>query len=149
MTIEWKELDRTTIDQYLDLLGDLDAQNRLPVNKAPQLLNRLNDYPYYKIYGLFDAAQLIASYTLIILDNFGHGGKKIAIVENVVVAGAARGQGIGKKMMQDAMRRAAKQNCYKLMLASDIKRSGAHAFYEKLGFEQHGMSFRMEVKADD
>lgn len=142
MTIQWKELDTEDLEAYLDLLGDLDSQNRLSHQEACSLLNRISVYPYFKIFCLFEHTNLLATYTLIIFDNFGHGGKRIAIVENVVVAEDARHRGIGRKMMHDAMQRAQDQGCYKLMLSSDIKRTGAHAFYESLGFERHGISFR-------
>ncbi|MCL1632167.1 GNAT family N-acetyltransferase [Sporolactobacillus sp. CPB3-1] len=149
MVMEWKELDAEYIDDYLDLLSCLDVRNRLSADQAWQLLHQVTQYPYYKILCLFDHAELTATYSLIILDNFGHGGKKIALIENVVVAEATRGQGIGRKMMEDAMKRAAANHCYKLMLSSDLKRTGAHAFYETLGFDQHGLSFRVEVPAHD
>ena len=36
------------------------------------------------------------------------------------------------------------KGCYKLVLSSNAKRERAHAFYESLGFERHGYSFRIE-----
>jgi hypothetical protein len=35
------------------------------------------------------------------------------------------------------------KGCYKLTLASNAKRKRAHAFYESLGFQRHGLSFRV------
>ena len=37
------------------------------------------------------------------------------------------------------------KGCYKLMLSSNLKRARAHAFYDSLGFERHGHSFRTEL----
>jgi hypothetical protein len=35
-------------------------------------------------------------------------------------------------------------SCYKLALSANRKRKAAHAFYESLGFAQHGLSFLVE-----
>lgn len=138
----WKELGTQELDGYLKLLGDLDHQHCLSHQEADDMLKRMTKYPYYKIFCLVQGEELLATYSLIIFENFGHGGMKIAIVENVVVVERARHRGIGTEMMNDAMRRARTEGCYKLMLSSDLKRKGAHAFYDRLGFERHGISFR-------
>ncbi|MDD9150016.1 GNAT family N-acetyltransferase [Sporolactobacillus sp. CQH2019] len=142
---EIRELKPEEIRIYLRLLSELDEKKRMPEEEARALFHEIRRYPYYKIYCVCPEDKMIGTYTLIILDNFGHGGLKIAIVENVAVAPDARHAGIGRKMMDDAMQRAKDNGCYKLMLSSDIKRSGAHAFYDSLGFQRHGISFRTEL----
>ena len=37
------------------------------------------------------------------------------------------------------------KRAYKLVLSSNAKRERAHAFYESLGFERHGVSFRLNL----
>jgi GNAT superfamily N-acetyltransferase len=145
VTVAIQELTFADIDRYVYLLQQLDAQHSMTMKDAQTLYRKMDQYPYYKIFCLWSENKLLATYSLIILDNFGHGGLKIAIVENVVVAPDDQGSGIGTTMMHDAMRRATDQGCYKLMLSSDLKRQGAHAFYEHLGFQQHGLSFRTEL----
>ena len=46
-------------------------------------------------------------------------------------------------MMRFAMARATEKHCYKIVLSSNAKRERAHSFYESLGFERHGFSFRI------
>ena len=46
-------------------------------------------------------------------------------------------------MMEFALDLCRAKGCYKLMLSSNAKRKRAHAFYESLGFERHGLSFRV------
>ena len=59
-------------------------------------------------------------------------------------------RGIGQAMMRFRHRaRAADKGCYKLVLSSNAKRERAHAFYESLGFERHGYSFRVDLSAGD
>jgi GNAT superfamily N-acetyltransferase len=47
-------------------------------------------------------------------------------------------------MMAHALSEARSAGCYKLALSSNRKRTQAHAFYESLGFVQHGLSFVIE-----
>jgi GNAT superfamily N-acetyltransferase len=81
------------------------------------------------------------------MDNLAHLGAPSAIVEDVVVSPAQRGEGIGKQMMQHAMQRCKQAGCYKMMLSSNLAREQAHRFYEDLGFERHGYSFRIDFSS--
>jgi GNAT superfamily N-acetyltransferase len=36
------------------------------------------------------------------------------------------------------------KGCYKMALSSNLKRQKAHDFYDSLGFERHGYSFRVD-----
>jgi len=64
----------------------------------------------------------------------------------VIVEKSCRGKGVGKLMMNHAMELAKAERCYKLMLSSNKKRIEAHKFYQRLGFNQHGISFAIEVE---
>ncbi|MEX5218431.1 MAG: GNAT family N-acetyltransferase [Nitrospira sp.] len=54
-----------------------------------------------------------------------------------------QGQGVGKAMMAQAIKLCRERGCYKMVISSNLKRPKAHAFYESLGFERHGYSFRL------
>ena len=79
------------------------------------------------------------------MHNLAHQGTPSAIVEDVVVSESHQSQGIGRDMMQHAMRQAREAGCYKLVLSSNQQRERAHAFYESLGFARHGYSFQIEM----
>jgi GNAT superfamily N-acetyltransferase len=83
----------------------------------------------------------VGTYTLFILPLLAHGGAPEALVEDVAVHPEAQGQGIGRRMMEHARQLAREAGCYKLALSSNQRRTQAHAFYERLGFERHGLSF--------
>lgn len=63
----------------------------------------------------------------------------------MVVDPLSQGKGIGQAMMRHAFDEARAAGCYKLMLSSNARRERAHAFYEQLGFERHGYSFRINL----
>jgi GNAT superfamily N-acetyltransferase len=70
-------------------------------------------------------------------------GTPSAVVEDVVVDATHRGHGIGRAMMTHAVGVCRSKGCYKMALSSNLKREKAHAFYDSLGFERHGYSFRI------
>jgi len=122
---------------------DMDDGRVLSLQDAEALYARFAAYPDYTLYVAESERQIVGSFALLIMDNLGHRGAPSAVIEDVVVAPARHGQGIGRRMMAFAIDRARKKRCYKLVLSSNAKRERAHAFYEQLGFERHGYSFRI------
>lgn len=121
----------------------LDGGRALELAAAEAIWARMNRYPDYRVYLARRAGRAVGSFALLIMDNLGHLGTPSAIVEDVVVASAAQGQGIGREMMHYAMDRAREAGCYKLVLSSNQRRVEAHRFYEGLGFQRHGYSFQV------
>lgn len=118
----------------------------LSLAAAEAMLERFAAYPDYTLYAAFDGDTVVGTFALLVMDNFGHLGTPSAVVEDVVVSATRRGQGLGRLMMHEAARIAAGKGCYKLALSSNLKRERAHAFYASLGFEQHGLSFRIGLE---
>lgn len=113
--------------------------------KAAKIFRRMQKYPDYAIYLAAAGKEIVGTFALLIMDNLAHGGAPSAIVEDVAVAEAWQGKGIGKKMMAFAMEICRKKGCYKLSLSSNLKRKQAHAFYASLSFRKHGYSFSVEL----
>lgn len=88
---------------------------------------------------------LVGTLTLFVLPLLAHRGTPAALVEDVAVHPAAQGRGLGRALVAHALRIAAEAGCYKLALSSNASRTQAHAFYERLGFRRHGLSFVAEV----
>lgn len=144
-----REAIEKDIPEVLKLLAGMDGESEMDAGEALNTWNRIKRYPYYKVLVAEENNELIGTCSLIIIDNFGHYGAKLAVVESVIVDEKYRGQGVGKLMMSHTMELAKKERCYKLMLSSNKKRRMAHKFYENLGFEQHGISFMVEVQKND
>lgn len=123
------DTDDSELIKILELLKELDSKANISCETAKDIWEMMQTYPYYKIFAVFDKrSSIIATFTLLICENLGHGGKSYAVVENVVVQPEYRGIGIGKVMMEKVMQLSKEKNCYKLMLSSDIKREGALDF---------------------
>lgn len=114
----------------------------LSVAEAEAQLARFARYPDYTLYvAIGSGGAVVGTFALLIMDRIGHRGSPAGIVDDVAVAPDRQGHGIGRRMMQVAMERARTAGCYKLMLSSNLKRTHAHAFYERLGFVRQGYSY--------
>ena len=79
--------------------------------------------------------KIISSCYISVIHNITRGGRSIGFIENVITDVAYRRKGIGKTVIENAINYAKEQNCYKVVLQSGNKRSDAHSFYEKIGFD--------------
>ena len=129
----------------LDLYGELNSGRVATLEQAEALLGRLETaYPDYGLYVAEIEGVIVGTFCLIILDNIAHWGMPSALVESGVVASGHRGGGLGRAMMREAFRLAQARGCYKLALSSNVDAKPAHVFYERLGFERYGYSFRLD-----
>lgn len=122
----------------------LDGGEVLTLEQARAIHAQFARYPNYRLFvACADAAphQVLGTYALLVMHNLAHMGLPSAIVEDVVVDSDCRSQGLGRQMMEHAMAQARAAGCYKLALSSNGRRERAHAFYESLGFQRHGLSF--------
>jgi GNAT superfamily N-acetyltransferase len=147
ITIRKAELE--DIPSILSLYAEIDfpGEESLSPEKARYRFLRIQSYPDYNIYVAVHEGQVVGTFALLIMDNLAHSGASSAVIEDVVVGKDWQRHGIGKQMMDYAMRRCRKAECYKLMFSSNATRKDAHKFYEALGFKRHGYSFRLELEA--
>ena len=59
------------------------------------------------------------------------------VVENVIVSGGQRRQGIGRSLMYKIEELATAQNCLYIMFVSSSTRAEAHKFYESIGYQSN------------
>ncbi|WAM33482.1 GNAT family N-acetyltransferase [Caldicellulosiruptor morganii] len=140
--------DENDVKEIMELLRELDSEHLISEDQLKKKLVRLQESSFSKVYVVIlsdEKPVIVGTFTLYILENIGHGGASLAILENVVVRPEYRKQGIGRYMILKAIEIAKENGCYKLMLSSNEKRTEAHKFYENLGFAIHGISFKIDI----
>jgi GNAT superfamily N-acetyltransferase len=125
---------------------DMDDKQVLDMKEAKMIFDKIKLYPDYHVYVAEIDGKIVGTFALSIMDNLAHMGSKSGLIEDVVVAQASHGQGIGKQMMKFAIETCKEKSCYKVCLSSNLKRLNAHKFYEDIGFKIHGYSFLMELE---
>ena len=70
-----------------------------------------------------------------------HAAAPACYITALVVASAARGRGVGRRLLEAAESRAREWGCSRIVVTSAERRADAHAFYEGCGFERTGRRF--------
>jgi GNAT superfamily N-acetyltransferase len=147
------KIREATIEELPEILSlyaqpDMDDGNILPQLQATELYRKMCSYPNYKIFVSLSEGSVVGTFALLIVPNLTHGGKSLAVVEDVMVSPKTQGKGIGKFMMNFAMHTCEDLGCYKMALSSNLKREMAHNFYKSLGFDQMGASFLIQPRSE-
>lgn len=143
-----REAREEDAEQLSLLLREIDGEAFLLPEEIKEKLKVMQNYSFCKVFVAVEEGRddtIVGTFTLYILDNLGHRGTPFAVVESVITHPDHRRKGVGRSMMLKAMEIAAERGCYKLVLSSDIKREGAHTFYDRLGFVRHGVSFKVNL----
>jgi len=135
MNIKYEILEENGLSSLLELYKQLNPNDNIldeciVKNIWENIINQNIKYFIAK-----DNEKIIGSCYICIIPNLTRGGKSIGFIENVITDIKYRGKGIGKNIMENAIKYAKENNCYKVILQSGNKRTDAHEFYKKLGFD--------------
>ncbi|MBE9182798.1 GNAT family N-acetyltransferase [Oculatella sp. LEGE 06141] len=148
MKLHLQPATRADLPLLSQLYAEMDGQPPLDEATLHAVFSAIEAIPHYQIYLVYLADQLVGTFSLLMAPTMMHRGMhQFAVLDAVTVSPSYRNQGIGKAMLQEALQLSQAAGCYKMMLSSNVKRDRAHAFYESLGFEQHGWSFHLVLPA--
>jgi len=71
--------------------------------------------------------------------------RPFGFLEDLFVEEDLRSQGIGSKLLNRVISEARRYGCYKLVATSRHERPAVHEFYQRLGFKDHGIEFRLDL----
>ena len=89
---------------------------------------------------------IVGTFQLAILTKVTGQGSRTLMVQSVQTRLEFRGQGIGQQMLEFAVEYAKSNHIDAVQLMSNARRSDAHRFYLRLGFEASHLGFRMQLK---
>jgi len=133
--IKIRQATSNDIPQILELYTELQPHDP-PINTETALsiyMQAVNSGVKY--YVAVNDGKIVGSCYIAIIPNITRQCSPIGFIENVVTASAYRRHGIGRKLMNTAVKYAKEQGCYKVTLQSGAKRTEAHDFYESVGFD--------------
>ncbi|MET9618010.1 GNAT family N-acetyltransferase [Kitasatospora indigofera] len=79
------------------------------------------------------------------IPGLGRHGQERALLEGVRVRADRRGDGLGRRLIGEAVERARRRGCTLVQLTSDKRRAGAHTFYASLGFVRSHDGFKLSL----
>jgi GNAT superfamily N-acetyltransferase len=134
MNVEYGILADNELFSLLELYRQLNSDDFINEITAKTVWENIKNQDI-KYFVAKENGKIIASCYICIIPNLTRGGKSIGFIENMITNVKYRRKGIGKTVMENAIQYAKEQNCYKVLLQSGNKRTDAHPFYEKLGFD--------------
>ena len=93
-------------------------------------------------FSIRDGGREVARAYLYVMTNDLHDAP-FGLLEDVYVDESQRGNGMGTALVKEIVSAAQEAGCYKLIATSRTSRPKVHDLYERLGFEKHGVEFRM------
>ncbi len=144
MTCIVRALTEEDAEQALALYGLLSTGSPLQGSKGKARFCAVLGHPGTTIFGAVSSGVLKSMLTLHLMPNVTNSGRPYALIENVVTATDARGQGFATAVMQAAIAEAWAKDAYKIMLLTG-RGNEARTFYEKQGFtaeDKWGMTLR-------
>jgi ribosomal protein S18 acetylase RimI-like enzyme len=106
LNIEIRKATEADLAAIIDLYAqpDMDNHNVLSLDQAKKVFKKFSAYPCYHIYVAVDGDKVVGTFALLIMDNLAHQGTPSGIIEDVTVHPDCQSQGVGKRMMEYAMR---------------------------------------------
>lgn len=92
-----------------------------------------------------DGTRIVGTLQLTFIAGLSRGGQKRGLIEAVRVASERRGEKIGEAMIAWALEKCRCENCGIVQLTTDKSRTGAHRFYDRLGFRPSHIGYKMEL----
>ncbi len=131
------------------LLADdpLGATRESPDDLAPYraAFKRLADDPHQHLVVAVREGRVVGTLQLTIVPGLSRKGATRSLIEGVRVHTNERGSGLGTRFVQWAIEQSRRENCQLVQLTSDVTRTDAHRFYERLGFTASHVGFKLAL----
>jgi GNAT superfamily N-acetyltransferase len=125
----------------------LGARRESPDDLAPYLgaLERLSRDANQHLVVAVREDRVVGTLQLTVIPGLSRKGATRSIIEAVRIHADARGSGLGTELIEWAVAESRRQDCQLVQLTSDVSRTDAHRFYERLGFEASHVGFKLQL----
>ncbi|MFF3839649.1 GNAT family N-acetyltransferase [Streptomyces sp. NPDC001930] len=137
------------LEAIVAMLADdpLGAQRESPDDLGPYLVafERLANDPQQHLVVAVREDKVVGTLQLTIIPGLSRRGATRSIIEGVRIHAEERGSGLGTRLIEWAVEESGRQGCRLVQLTSDVTRTDAHRFYERLGFEASHLGFKKNL----
>lgn len=147
--LEIRPVTAEDIPAVVGMLADdpLGTQRESPDDLTPYYtaLNRLAADPNQHLVVAVREGRVVGTLQLTVAPGLSRKGATRSIIEGVRVHAAERGSGLGTQLIEWAIDTSRRENCQLVQLTSDVTRTEAHRFYERLGFTPSHVGFKLQL----
>ncbi|CAL9470811.1 GNAT family N-acetyltransferase [Streptomyces sp. NPDC050585] len=147
--LEIRRATSADIPAIVAMLADdpLGAQRESPDDLFPYqaAFERVAADPNQHLVVAVREGQVIGTLHLTVIPGLSRRGATRALIEAVRIHADARGTGLGTQLFEWAIAESRRQNCVLVQLTSDVTRTDAHRFYERLGFTASHVGFKLAL----
>ncbi|MET7753601.1 GNAT family N-acetyltransferase [Streptomyces sp. NPDC005389] len=137
------------LEAIVAMLADdpLGAQRESPDDLGPYLVafERLANDPQQHLVVAVREDKVVGTLQLTVIPGLSRRGATRSIIEGVRIHAEERGSGLGTQLIEWAVEESGRQGCRLVQLTSDVTRTDAHRFYERLGFEASHLGFKKNL----
>ncbi|MFE0510996.1 GNAT family N-acetyltransferase [Streptomyces sp. NPDC058964] len=147
--LEIRAVTADDIPAVVGMLADdpLGARRESPDDLTPYLtaLERLADDPNQHVVVAVREDRIVGTLQLTIIPGLSRRGATRSVIEGVRIHADERGSGLGTQLIEWAIDESRRQNCQLVQLTSDVSRTDARRFYERLGFTASHVGFKLQL----
>ncbi|PFA66743.1 GNAT family N-acetyltransferase [Bacillus sp. AFS015802] len=138
---QFREATEKDVERIVEMLADdvLGRKRERYEHPLPesylQAFKAIDSDPNNELVVACDGERVVGVQQITFTPFLTHQGGWRATIEGVRTAASVRGEGVGTKLIQWAIRRAEERGCHLIQLTTDKQRPDALRFYEKLGFK--------------
>ncbi|MFF5306234.1 GNAT family N-acetyltransferase [Streptomyces sp. NPDC013161] len=137
------------VPAIVGMLADdpLGSQRESPDDLTPYLaaLERLAADPNQHLVVAVREGRVVGTLQLTVVPGLSRKGATRSIIEAVRIHADERGSGLGTQLIEWAIAESRRQGCQLVQLTSDVTRTDAHRFYERLGFTASHVGFKLSL----
>src|SRR4051812_3399924 len=147
--LEIRAADADDVPAIVAMLADdpLGARRESPDDLSPYLdaLERLRRDPNQHLVVAVRGGRVVGTLQLTVIPGLSRRGATRSVIEAVRIHADERGSGLGTELIEWAVAESRRQNCQLVQLTSDVTRTDAHRFYERLGFSASHVGFKLQL----
>ncbi|MFJ3922430.1 GNAT family N-acetyltransferase [Streptomyces sp. NPDC090022] len=147
--LEIRPATEADLPAIVAMLADdpLGATRESPEDLAPYrtALKRITEDPHQRLVVAVRAGRVVGTLQLTLVPGLSRKGATRSIVEGVRIHADERGSGLGTVFMEWAIATSRAEGCQLVQLTSDVTRTDAHRFYERLGFVASHVGFKLAL----
>ncbi|WP_405861810.1 GNAT family N-acetyltransferase [Streptomyces sp. NBC_01515] len=137
------------VPAIVGMLADdpLGSQRESPDDLTPYLaaLDRLTADPNQHLVVAVRGGRVVGTLQLTVIPGLSRKGATRSIIEAVRIHADERGSGLGTQLIEWAIAESRHQGCQLVQLTSDVTRTDAHRFYDRLGFTASHVGFKLPL----